>query len=352
MKTRHCRFCMHKAMREAQRTQVDDGIKRGKSSPTSSLQPSDPSSPISSSRKAPHWDYCPLDLFSIDRQRRCRAVGELVKSWIATHGTGNNFRIFVSGKALIPSFGDGETTVGIRDPASGSSAGKVFLAASASEEGPVEAGLIFNDTDRNCLCDAIVDTLDLHGVLPQLRALQQTFDPLGIEELGRLSGRSVKSSIPADSMALDEALLKDPSFQELDGVTEFWSRERRDLQETSRGNDAAQQELNVPKPNQKSDLRALLVSHGISAIFKDCSIVIRFPGALASSQTETNALSNLALDPLAAVVKLIDLDLKPLRKANKWYELDDQIWRSHAERMGGFGEDRGDPPRLSRDCCM
>lgn len=249
---------------------------------------------------------------------------------------------------------DGLSTNGSGYSGAGPSASKASPEGDPSQGAhPVTTGE-WNDTNRDRLCDTIVDALDRSNALPLLKALQQTFDPVGIEELGRLS-RNRRVAMPEGTTAFDETLLEDPSIEELDAVKDFSSRTRRDSAATSaQGTAASEREsdnLDRPKLDHTSDLRTLLVSHGISAIFKDCSIVIRFPGAMNISQTETGASSSFALDPSQAVVKIIDLDLKPLKKANKWYELDDEIWRSHGERMGGDEGDRGDHPRPSRDCC-
>jgi hypothetical protein len=250
---------------------------------------------------------------------------------------------------------DSPSTNGSGYSEAGSSASTASPEGDSSQgEQPITTGE-WNDTNRDRLCDTIVDALDRSNALPLLKALQQTFDPVGIEELGRLS-RNRGISRPDGAPAFDETLLEDPSIEELDGIKNLWSRTRRDAPVTSAQSTAASEResdnLDRPKLDHTSDLRTLLVSHGISAIFKDCSIVIRFPGAMNISQTETGASSSFALDPSQAVVKIIDLDLKPLKKANKWYELDDQIWRSHAERLAGDEGDRGDHPRFSRDCCM
>jgi hypothetical protein len=208
--------------------------------------------------------------------------------------------------------------------------------------------------EKNRLCDAVVDALDRQPVLPLLKALQQEFDPLGIEELGRLSSNRAGRMTDREQV-FDKELHKDPSLQELDAITEIWSRARADLDTMSLGDTAGGDEDAMGKADSKldqtSDLRALLVSHGISAIFKDCSIVIRFPGAFNPKQSDGSPMSNLALDASQAVVKLIDLDLKPLKKANKWYELDDQIWRSYLARVSEDGQDGLEHPRYSRNCC-
>lgn len=47
-------------------------------------------------------EYCPLDLFSGEESRVWRAVGELWKGWVTTNGQGNQMRVFVGGKTVMP----------------------------------------------------------------------------------------------------------------------------------------------------------------------------------------------------------------------------------------------------------
>ncbi len=46
--------------------------------------------------------YCPLDLFSRDRQRVARALRTLWDVWIASGAAVNNLRVFVEGQKLAP----------------------------------------------------------------------------------------------------------------------------------------------------------------------------------------------------------------------------------------------------------
>lgn len=71
IKTRTCRFCMHAHLKSAQGESVASG-------------------------------YCPLDLFSRDRQRVARALRTLWGVWIASGATVNNLRVFTEGQKLAP----------------------------------------------------------------------------------------------------------------------------------------------------------------------------------------------------------------------------------------------------------
>jgi hypothetical protein len=150
-------------------------------------------------------------------------------------------------------------------------------------------------------------------------------------QLNAGGGRSDKGGV------FPEGLLLDPSPEELDLVRNFWLRMRAragDIPGDSTTNlREAMPDGSAFNLDETTRLRTLLVFHGISAIFKDCSIIIRFPNALPVDDRSQALTSDLRLDPGQAVVKIIDLDLKPLKKANKWWELDDEIWRAYRERI-------------------
>lgn len=239
-------------------------------------------------------------------------------------------RLFVSGKFIRPngdpsnSTPDTVSTVSI--PSSVTSSRDDT--AHTHIEPAATVGMNLPDEVKDQLCTAIVDALDEKGVLPLLKSLQEDFDPVGIEGLGQRAkerqdddeGTRLIQPGSADSTnVFPDSLLADPSITELEAVKRFWLAKTRKLAEES-DEDLA----------KSKNLRTLLVSHGISAIFKDCSIIIRFPGALRDhDQTPSHPL--LEFDHVngpRAITKIIDLDLKPMKKANKWYELDDRIWRN------------------------
>ena len=47
-------------------------------------------------------EYCPLDLFSGDRERVRKALQDLWNSWVGSNGTLNNLKIFVHGSNIPP----------------------------------------------------------------------------------------------------------------------------------------------------------------------------------------------------------------------------------------------------------
>lgn len=72
-------------------------------------------------------------------------------------------------------------------------------------------------------------------------------------------------------------------------------------------------------------LREREIAYGLSAIFKDCSIIVR--------SVLTRDGDGWKLDEAKSSVKLIDVDLKPLKLAH-WAQLDDKLWRHWAETKG------------------
>lgn len=78
-------------------------------------------------------------------------------------------------------------------------------------------------------------------------------------------------------------------------------------------------------------LRERIIAYSLSAIFKDCSIIIR----AVLSPSEDNG--EWMVREEGSTVKLLDLDLKPL-KMRHWAELDEKIWRHWAQTKGAAEE--------------
>lgn len=323
---------MHRLLRANERSQADNAQTRGK--PDSSFltardtgQSSDSTQLSDQSR----WDYCPLDLYSLDRQRRIHAVTQLYASWQATSGEGNNMRLFASGTAIRPTGILIDRTTDTNSTDSIESNVTVESDDTARDQTSENTIMELSEQVRDQLCASIVDALDDALVLPLLKALQQEFDPIGIEGLGQLANQGQldkKVTNPAEphhagsTTVFPESLLADPSIAELVAVKQFWLAS---LAKAPTSTDQPLDEL-----SESMDIRTLLVFHGISAIFKDCSIIIRFPEAL-RNQVQSSLDPPLEFDLVngpKAILKIIDLDLKPMKKANKWYELDDRIWRN------------------------
>ncbi|KAH9928197.1 inositol-pentakisphosphate 2-kinase [Fomitopsis serialis] len=270
IKTRTCRFCMHARMKGAAEKDVPS-------------------------------DFCPLDLYSGNESRVRVALRALWDAWVRTEGGINNLRIFANGRVL--------------KPASDS------LLAPATEVMP-DPSL---DTLRTQFCDALLPFLLNTPVLRLLSFRQRTLDPLDIEGLSAFWGR-----IHSD----DES---DPplGFSEAEPTPEEWTRfidKYLVVCDTCVGVKAE------PEPN-KAELRYHCLAYLLSATFKDCSLMIRM-----GNRAGTVSLDGGAGDPVDAdqqdphtraiapsEVKLIDLDIKSIKRLAKWEKLDREIATAHAQ---------------------
>lgn len=123
---------------------------------------------------------------------------------------------------------------------------------------------------------SIKRALSASGVLERLAALQSAFDP-GDIELVPLTAEHDEEPTPAGWASFGREWLSSPSAT--------WSADH------------------------------LRKAYALSAIFKDCSIMLSFDDRN-DSTSEWQTVS----------VKLVDLDPKPVSKFAKWKELDEQIW--------------------------
>ena len=100
------------------------------------------------------------------------------------------------------------------------------------------------------------------------------------------------------------------------------------------GREASQEELVVFVEKYLSDptagateeswtLRNRIIAYSLSAIFKDCSIMIKLPLAKAGISSW-----RVSSNP---IVKIIDTDLKPISNFPKWVDLDERVWRNWLE---------------------
>jgi hypothetical protein len=71
--------------------------------------------------------------------------------------------------------------------------------------------------------------------------------------------------------------------------------------------------------SDKCTLREATIAYALSATFKDCSIFITCP--LRRTEFGWEVVES------DAMVKVIDLDLKPVGNMRKWYDLDEKVWR-------------------------
>lgn len=77
------------------------------------------------------------------------------------------------------------------------------------------------------------------------------------------------------------------------------------------------------KANSSWTPRQRQIAYGLSAIFKDCSIIVRSVLRPAGEGFELNTAKSS--------ISIIDTDLKPLTKLSKWHDLDDKLWRHWAQ---------------------
>ncbi|GAA5953915.1 hypothetical protein JCM3765_000690 [Sporobolomyces pararoseus] len=132
IKTRYCRFCMHRYYR----TQTVEDHDAG---------------------------FCPLDLYSGDESRIRRAVDSLFSLWEDSNGESNNFRIFVDGQRVEPA-----------DPSTIDSALDLLHQLSSRSTG---------SSLRSLVADLLMPALLKSPLLPTLSHLQSSLDPLDVEGL-------------------------------------------------------------------------------------------------------------------------------------------------------------------------
>ncbi|KAG8952194.1 Inositol-pentakisphosphate 2-kinase [Tulasnella sp. 419] len=271
-KLKHCRFCMHTHQRS-----------------------------IKSPKKYVS-QYCPLDLYSGDEDRIRKAVAALWDAWIGSNGSLNNLKIFINGSAITP------------DDTSAISKLQELLGQ------PIDGKL---KSVLPAFTNALIPMLRDTELLTSLAALQRTLDPLDIEGVARLW-----------SLDSDEQTPPSPIGQNAYEVTlKEWEKFLKEyLSQMQCTNDAAslekiQQEWNDP-PIAK--LRYYMLAYLLSATFKDCSFMIRFP---ARSLTATASTTTSA-----PTITAIDLDPKSVTRLAKWEELDREIVDCFIET--GYGDKR------------
>ncbi|BEJ17268.1 hypothetical protein CspHIS471_0606690 [Cutaneotrichosporon sp. HIS471] len=217
--------------------------------------------------------YCPIDLYSGDRTLVRKALDGLWAQWHAHDGDKNNLRVNVDGKKVLPL---------------------------SAELIPTARGGDLSDGTA----DFLIPLLEKSGVLPQLKQLQSTLDATNISDLARQFSEENPGVEP-----FAPEFVPEPTAAEL---TSF-----------------AKKYLADPGAGARPDawtMRERKIAFMLSAIFKDCSIIIR--------AVLRNTGSGYELDEPKSTVKLIDTDLKSLTNMKKWYDLDEKLWRHWAETRG------------------
>ncbi|KAK4053180.1 hypothetical protein OIV83_001915 [Microbotryomycetes sp. JL201] len=282
IKTKYCRFCMHRYMKEAHKHPMQ-ALERHQSG------------------------YCPLDLYSGDEARVNKAVKALWSGWEASHGSANNLRIFVDGKRVEPHDDPGLARL------------RTLLLQSKTHEAPASTLDLF--------ASQLTHALITSPALSALKDLQSSLDPFDIQ------GLATVPSLNLEGGALPENLSGQPSLDEW----KSWL-DRRFLQTESPSMETVRSESDA--------LRSALLSYLMSATFKDCSMIVRFqyrdpaslspqhaltsPPSPSSTSPPESRLTRIAQQP-RVTVKLIDLDPKPMSKVPHYYKLDKDIldtWRT------------------------
>ncbi|KAF8709322.1 Microtubule binding, partial [Rhizoctonia solani] len=265
-----CRYCMHAYHSSRAETHEEKGI-----------------------------TYCPLDLFSGDPDRVRKALGALWDAWDASGGSLNNLKIFVKGKILKPK------------------------ATKGSEAYEFKALEEFLDSQGQGVRGAFVETLgrmiDSSPLLAKLSLLMRSLDALDIEGIEKLwrQAKHLPMVGMTPQIASDEA---EPS---LDDWEEFVA------EYLLHGPYVSSEPHPTDKPREE-DLRYWLTSYLMSATFKDCSVMLRFPPGKVSPDS---TFYNLDRDVNMPLMTAIDLDPKSMRRLQKWFDMDREIVRNYAHAV-------------------
>lgn len=203
------------------------------------------------------------------------ALDGLWTMWEISRGKVNNWKVFVGGKEISPD--------------------------------DLQNGLlpIGGDDFVTKITQLTLDTLQTSFALPLLKNLQQNLDPIDISSLAALFQAEYPNSPP-----FDPDLIPDVSAVELNGFVDIY--------------------ISDPQAGQRMDswsLRERIIAYALSAIFKDCSLFIR--GFLKHAEDGVWRLVSGSDS-----VKVIDLDLKPIKNIQKWAETDEKVWKYWLETKG------------------
>lgn len=150
-------------------------------------------------------------------------------------------------------------------------------------------------------------------VLSRLKHLQSSLDPDDIEGLAHTFSTFTQQSFDEYSASHTDpnSLLAQPTATEWTAFTKEWEMDKRS---------------STSLPLTPERLRLHLMAFLLSATFKDCSIFI----TLRPSSTGTSE----------AIVKVIDLDSKPMARLSKYLKADREIIEDFRERLESGSETR------------
>ncbi|KAF8320587.1 inositol-pentakisphosphate 2-kinase [Cantharellus anzutake] len=236
----------------------------------------------------PVTDYDPLDLFSGDEKRVEMAVEALWASWVASNGAVNNLRVFLDGKMIKPN-----------DEGAYQSLSKLLA---------IDSALSSSEAPRQPFIQALLPLLLRKPLLKILETLQRTLDSLDIEGLLILWDRAHAASNPPPQLGEGEP---EPTLFEWESfVDEYLPRT---------GGGAVPGLDNLDLLPAVSDLRYHMLAYLMSATFKDCSVILRFP--------------SLEARDLEPCITVIDLDPKSVARLHKWAQLDREIAETYSEHV-------------------
>ncbi|KAG9096090.1 Inositol-pentakisphosphate 2-kinase [Ceratobasidium sp. UAMH 11750] len=235
--------------------------------------------------------YCPLDLFSGDEPRIRKALGALWETWVKSDGAINNLKVFVKGKTVKPQ----------SDPHF-----KQLASFLKEEPGP--------DGMKDAFVAAIAPMLHKSPLLGTLSTLMRSLDALDIEGVEKLwkEAKHFPMAGLAPPIAEDE---DEPSLADWEKFVDEY------LVHGAYVGSGKQYDPEHPK---EENLTYWLLSYLMSATFKDCSIMLRFP----PGQVE-GTFFNPERDVSMPLVTAIDLDPKSMKRLQKWAELDRDIVQTY-----------------------
>jgi len=214
--------------------------------------------------------FCPIDLFSKDYAPRSRALQCLAEAW-TLGDAGNNMKVFVDGE-IVHSAAEAKPNANLGDY-----------------------------RDPLALARLVNNALSSVGVLDTLLHLQKLYDRGDIQLLAHLANpEGHRTETP-----FNRELCIEPGASQWADV-------------------CGRRSGGIPDPltrQRKTNVRYACMAYAIAAIFKDCSVMLRWP---------IDQLSAVAEQP--CVIKLVDLDLKPMKNLNKWWQQDRDLCSKIRER--------------------
>ncbi|KAG8745600.1 Inositol-pentakisphosphate 2-kinase [Ceratobasidium sp. 414] len=242
-------------------------------------------------------EYCPLDLFSGDEARIRKALGALWDTWVKSDGAINNLKVFVKGKTMKPQ----------SDPHF-----KQLASFLKEEPGP--------DGMKDAFVAAIAPMLHESPLLSTLSTLMRSLDALDIEGVEKLwkEAKHFPMASLSPPIAEDE---DEPSLADWEKFVDEY---------LVHGAFVGSGKQYDPEHPREEDLSYWLLSYLMSATFKDCSIMLRFPPGPVEG-----TFSNPERDVSMPLLTAIDLDPKSMKRLQKWAELDRDIVQEFAAAVQG-----------------